>query len=122
MKKYEDMNAIELFFHYLSFNKMKLIEIINSYITRNGIAINDCIAYAYAEEYEEYEEGYFGKYGLKIVIQEPIVNKEKEEIYEIEEFLQYIIKYYKNNYECYSDEEKEIIEAKLKLLENSKTV
>ena len=107
------MDAMELFFNYLDLEKSKLIKILDSYFDRNGIAIDECIAFAFAEEYEEYEEGYFGKEGLKIVIQEPIVDKEKEEVYSLIEFWEGINEYYNQNKKYYL-EDKEIIEKKLK--------
>ena len=112
-KEYGKMNAIELLFYYLDMEQSKLIDIIESYYTRNGIAIDECIAYAFAEEYEEYEEDYFGKDGIKIVIQEPVVDEEKEEVYSLKDFFIAVDKYYQKNFSFYKGKNLQIIENNL---------
>lgn len=112
-EEYRKMNAIELLFYYLDMEQSKLIDIIESYYTRNGIAIDECIAYAFAEEYEEYEEDYFGKDGIKIVIQEPVVDEEKEEVYSLKDFFIAVDKYYQKNFSFYKGKNLQIIENKL---------
>lgn len=109
-EEYGKMNAIELLFYYLDMEQSKLIDIIESYYTRNGIAIDECIAYAFAEEYEE---DYFGKDGIKIVIQEPVVDEEKEEVYSLKNFFIAVDKYYQKNFSFYKGKNLQIIENKL---------
>lgn len=112
-KNVEDMSAIQLFFFYLNADRRKLIDIIDSCSSKIGVAIDTCVVCAFAEEYEEYEEGYFGNSGLKIVLLEPLMDEEKEVVYSIEEFWGYIIQYYEENLMYYSEKEKWIIERKL---------
>ena len=118
-KDNRNMNAIEMFFYYLDLERDKLISIIDSCLNKVGIAIDECIAYAFAEEYDVYEEGYFGKEGLKIVIQEPVVDQEKEEIYSLKTFFCFINNYYKENLAYYNEKDRKIIEYKLKEIKKS---
>lgn len=117
-KKYEKMNAIELFFYYLDMKRNKLIDIIESYFTRNGIAIDECISYAFAEEFEKLEEGYFGENGIVIVIQEPVADKEKEEVYSLKEFFSAVDQYYQDNLDYYQNENIEIMKSELEKIKD----
>lgn len=119
MIDHKNARVIELYFTYLDIDRRKLIDIIDSCITKKGVAIDQCIVYAFAEEYMEYDEGYFGDSGLKISMLEPLMDEDREEVYSIEEFLSYVFKYYNKNIMYYSSSDRKLIESKLDYIKNS---
>ncbi|MCL2322269.1 MAG: hypothetical protein FWC47_09220 [Oscillospiraceae bacterium] len=120
-KAYYKLNAMELFFFYLDSSDKNLINLINGCLKKEGIAVNDCVAYAFANEYEDYDYdgGYFGSEGVKFVIQEPIATHEKCEVYTLEEFYNYLVEYtneYLKHKKCSNSDEilKKLVEIKEK--------
>ncbi len=67
--EFEEMNAIEMFFLYLE--SEEFLPLLMSYAERNGYSISEIIVSAFAEEYDKWEEGYFGDYGIKFEIEPP---------------------------------------------------
>jgi hypothetical protein len=87
-KDFDNLNAMELYFLYLEENKF--IDALTDFAKNKGYPISEFICCGFPEEYESWEEGYFGKSGVKFEVEPPAVDDEKHLVVAKEDFVNFV--------------------------------
>lgn len=93
-KDFDNLNAMELYFLYLEENKF--IDALKDFTKKKGYPVSEFICCGFPEEYESWEEGYFGNTGVKFEIEPPAVDEEKYLVVTKEEFVNFVSNLAKN--------------------------
>jgi hypothetical protein len=83
-KKFELMNAIEMYFLYLS--EENFIKALESYKRGIGYCVDSFVTCGFSTEYEVDDEGYFGDSGIKFEIEPPASDISQIQIVEYNNF------------------------------------
>lgn len=84
-KNFELMNAVELYFMYLS--EDSFVKALESFSEGMGYCVDDYVICGFANEYEVDDEGYFGNSGVKFEIEPPAYDYHKKQVIENTEFI-----------------------------------
>ena len=109
------MEMIETFFNLIfAWRKNKLKDILNSFCSFEGYALNEEMCCYFATEWQDYGLGYFGEEKVLFNFQAPAVDEDKQIIVSYQKFYDIVYKYYSEYANQHPEERDEIMH----LLEN----
>lgn len=79
------MNAVELYFMYLS--EDSFIKALECFSKGMGFCVDDYVICGFANEYEVEDEGYFAETGIKFEIEPPAFDSHMKQVIENAEFI-----------------------------------
>lgn len=105
-KKFEKLNAMELYFLYLE--EEKFISALKDFARNVGYPVSEFISCGFSAEYDSWEDGYFGETGIKFEVEPPAVDETKYEIVSYEKFVGFVGSLIKGYLDSYPSEHEQV--------------